>query len=268
MEDLSRYNGEGTALRKAQLRMLDMLIAFDDICRANDIPYWLDYGTLLGAVRHKGFIPWDDDVDVCVLEKDKDRLRECLLRDLPDRFALQDTSVDPHAFFSYTRIRDKKSYCYYPNFVKLKEQGLWLDIFYYSVVASPSVWRFTDAIYRRTYREIHLFGDVGYSSRLKRLFNRTAGYVLHPISLLVKALSAFVGNRKNPKLYGAYFSSDHVFPHDTIFPLTEVEFEGRKFFAPSDTDAHLKELYKDYMRIPDESGRKQILDVDKIIFYE
>ena len=69
-EDFSKYNGEGTMLRKAQLRMVDILVAIDKVCRDNGINYWIDYGTLLGAVRHKGFIPWDDDIDICVLTED------------------------------------------------------------------------------------------------------------------------------------------------------------------------------------------------------
>ena len=59
MEDYSKYNGEGTQLRKAQLCMLNILVEIDKICRKHNIPYWLDSGTLLGAVRHGGFIPWD-----------------------------------------------------------------------------------------------------------------------------------------------------------------------------------------------------------------
>ena len=58
MEDYSRYNGEGTVLRKAQIREVEILIEVDKICRKHNIKYWIDFGTLLGAVRHKGFIPF------------------------------------------------------------------------------------------------------------------------------------------------------------------------------------------------------------------
>ncbi len=57
-EDFSKYNGKESTLTKSQLRLLDMLVAFDKICRQYDIEYWLDSGTLLGAFRHGGFIPW------------------------------------------------------------------------------------------------------------------------------------------------------------------------------------------------------------------
>lgn len=59
-----KYNPDGSLLRNAQLRMLEILIDFDRVCRKHDIKYWLSSGTLLGAVRHGGFIPWDDDLDV------------------------------------------------------------------------------------------------------------------------------------------------------------------------------------------------------------
>ena len=106
-EDLSKYNPEGSTLRKAQLRMLEMLIEIDKICRKHTIPYWIEFGTLLGAVRHKGFIPWDDDADICVMEKDYKYLREILIRELPSKYAFQDTTTDKYAFFTYGRVRDK-----------------------------------------------------------------------------------------------------------------------------------------------------------------
>ena len=83
MEDFSRYNGEGTKLRRLQLRQFEMLKCLDAICRKNNISYWIDFGTLLGAVRHQDFIPWDDDVDISVLEEDYGRLRDVLKKELP-----------------------------------------------------------------------------------------------------------------------------------------------------------------------------------------
>ena len=90
MEDFSQYNPEGSTLRKAQMRMLEMLVEVDTICRKHNIPYWIDFGTLLGAVRHKGFIPWDDDMDISVYEKDYNRLREVLVKELPETRVYQD----------------------------------------------------------------------------------------------------------------------------------------------------------------------------------
>ena len=79
-----KYNPEGSQLRKAQLRMLELLVFIDEVCRKNDIPYWLDSGTLLGAMRHGGFIPWDDDADICILRSDAERLEKIMMTEYND----------------------------------------------------------------------------------------------------------------------------------------------------------------------------------------
>ena len=72
------YNPEGSALRRDQKEMLDVLVAFSEICEKHDIKWWLCSGTLLGAARHKGFIPWDDDIDVNMFEEDPDLAEQLL----------------------------------------------------------------------------------------------------------------------------------------------------------------------------------------------
>lgn len=267
-EDLTKYNPEGSTLRKAQLRMLDILVAIDKICRKHKIPYWIDFGTLLGAVRHKGFIPWDDDVDICVLEKDYTQLRDYLISELPEQFALQDTSTDKYAFFTYGRVRDKKSYCYYPYFVKLKEQGLWVDIFRYEEIYSPALLNFVDFFYRRAYHEIHHYGDVAYKSKIEILIKRVIAYLVYPMSWLAKIMVRFVGEHSSKDVMGRWT----VFPRaicykENVFPLTEIEFEGHNFYAPGNWDEHLKVIYGDYMKIPPPEKREQILDMNKVKIY-
>lgn len=71
-----KFNPDGSDLRKAQLRMLELLIFLDGVCRENKLTYWLDSGTLIGAARHGGFIPWDDDIDVCMMRKDAYHLKK------------------------------------------------------------------------------------------------------------------------------------------------------------------------------------------------
>ncbi|HBA13371.1 MAG TPA: LicD family protein, partial [Bacteroidales bacterium] len=90
-----KYNPEGSPLRNQQLHVLDILVLFDKICRENGIDYWLHGGTLLGAVRHGGFIPWDDDVDVCIKAVDYRKFRKVFLRNLPKRYRLVDYRTSP-----------------------------------------------------------------------------------------------------------------------------------------------------------------------------
>lgn len=263
--DFSKYNGEGTQLRQAQLRMLNILIEVDKICRKHQIPYWIDFGTLLGAVRHKGFVPWDDDIDICVMNENYKALRKALIEELPEQFAFQDSTTDANAFCYYGRVRDKKSYCYYPYFVRLKEQGFWLDIFRVDRVGSSKLKEFADFLFRRSYREIHNFGKVAYTSSITRFVKKVCAFILHPFSIIAlwiaKASSVF--SKKHYLTQFTLFPSK-CFDEKNIFPLIDIEFEGHLFMAPHNYDEHLRIRYGDYMKLPPEEQRTPILDVSKI----
>ena len=123
MEDFSRYNGEGTQLRKAQLRMLEILKAVDAICRKHQIDYWLDAGTLLGAVRHKGFIPWDDDIDIAIRREDYPRMREILQQELPENLVFVDWTTDKNFFDACGRVKMRSTHIEVPLYRYQKEQG-------------------------------------------------------------------------------------------------------------------------------------------------
>src|SRR5690554_697940 len=90
---LASYNPEGSTLRKAQIRLLDILIEFDRICRKHGIDYFISGGTCLGAVRHGGFIPWDDDIDIDVWHADYQKLEEALQAELPGWIKLQNAKT-------------------------------------------------------------------------------------------------------------------------------------------------------------------------------
>ena len=105
-----RFNPDGSLLRRQQLRMLELLEVIDVICRKHQIPYWLSYGTLIGAARHKGFIPWDDDLDIEMLRSDYLRLLKVLPQELPENLALQTNETDPNYLIIYGQLRDKHSH--------------------------------------------------------------------------------------------------------------------------------------------------------------
>ena len=90
-----RFNPEGSMLRRQQMRMLEILLEVDRICKKHDIPYWLSSGTLIGAMRHDGFIPWDDDLDIEMLRSDYLRLMEVLPKELPDWLARTTSTSTP-----------------------------------------------------------------------------------------------------------------------------------------------------------------------------
>ena len=264
-DNFAKYNGDDTILRKAQLRIVGILINVDKICRKHNIPYWIDYGTLLGAVRHGGFIPWDDDVDICVLDRDYKKLRKCLKEELPSNLAFQDYTTDPNAFFFYGRVRDKNSYFYYPYFTKLKEQGLCLDIFRVNKVGSLKLKDFADFIFRRAWREIHNYGEVANYSYARRIFNKISGYLIFPFSWLLVKLANSTSYISKNKYLVRYAAIPHTWTKEEyIFPLSEIKFEGHIFLAPNNFHEHLKLQYGDYMSLPKIEDRKPMLDIEKI----
>lgn len=268
MEDFSKYNGEGTTLRKAQLRMVEMLIEIDKICKKNSINYWIDYGTLLGAVRHKGFIPWDDDIDICVLKKDYKKIRKCLINDLPDQFVFSDWKTDKYIFEQIGRVRDKKSYCYYPYFTKQKEQGLWIDIFPFEPMFSLKIKTIVDRTHGRIFRQTHNFGEVIYQNKVKRYFVKMFSYALAPISYLflwsVRLCNYLSGTKKYGLVYTECAVANPIIDIRDIFPCQQIEFEGHLFLAPNNVEAILSKRYGNYMQLPPIDKRNNTYDLSTL----
>ena len=127
----ARLNPEGSQLWKHQQRMVELLLAFDAICKRHHIRYWLIGGTLIGAARHQGFIPWDDDMDVQMLREDYLKMIEILPRELDETMALQCRQTDENYFFQYAKLRDRRSVLDENNGYDriFKERGIYIDIF-------------------------------------------------------------------------------------------------------------------------------------------
>lgn len=258
-EDLKKYNPEGSTLRKAQLRMLEILKVVDSICRENDIPYFLESGTLLGAVRHSGFVPWDDDIDISVMLSDYKRLRKLLIDKLPDNMVFQDDSTDPNYPMLIWKVRDTKSLFEEEYSNKLKYKGLYIDLFPLEKIPCWKWKVFLDYIYGHCVRALH-----NYSNKKDKLISSFIYPFAKALVIITRLINKFipcdiVSFQYGRKTYVQYNLKD-------IFPLKDMTFEGYSFLVPHNPDALLKTCFGDYMQIPPEE--KRTTHTGRIEFYD
>ena len=259
-----RFNSEGSLLRRQQMRMLEILVEVDKICKKHDIRYWLSSGTLIGAMRHNGFIPWDDDLDIEMMRSDYLRLMEVLPSELPEWLALQNDETDPNYFFFYAKVRDRRSRMLEQNNYdrQWKEQGIYIDIF---PMEQHPIWlhKLTEKTVGHMYKIWRTSTDDTKAIRqVKRIFDFNNRWLFpffrcilspftHHSSLVTSGMGIPFHNRR-------YL--------DEIFPLTTHVFEGHEFPVPYHADAHLRHLYGDYMQLPDLN--KIAIHVGKLEFYD
>lgn len=255
MENISNYNPEGSDLRRAQLKMLEILIEVSKICDKNGIPYWLSFGTLLGAVRHNGFIPWDDDLDIEVEYKHYILLLRCLESELPTSMILQSEKHDDKYYNKFVKVRDRNSLFLEDDSEDFKERGIFIDIF-------PR--EYSLKFLNRLMNKILELSLIDLKSKRRNFFQ------LSIVKLRVLLYDCLV--QINRCLFNVLPMKMMFVPHfgagidkKYIYPLKEICFEGYKFKCPANVDAYLKEYYGDYMKLPLSEDR--IVHSTKIEFY-
>lgn len=224
-------------LRKVQLVDTEVLRIVLQILKKNGIDCWLDYGTLLGAVRHKGFIPWDDDLDVAIKRCDYDKALIVLKNEL-DPYKIEIGSV------TLGRI-----------WIHIWKAGVMLDIFPMDCVAANSVSNYNELKakvfeYRRYYNNHRNQTDLKLAEKREEIIGSP--------------------DYDKPLWYhNAEFNADgSIYDNTTIFPLVEMEFENYKFLVPNSCDEYLKQKYgSNYMDFPKTGVLHHKGGNDKGIYY-
>ena len=259
MEDLSHYNPEGSTLRRAQLRMLEILKVVDDICTKHGIQYTLDGGTLIGAIRHGGFIPWDDDIDINVTREDLAKLRKILPRELPSHLVYQDYFTDPYYPTLIAKVRERDSYMYEePCTDKLKEKGIFIDIIPIEEVPNLAWKAKLDYWYGHCLRGIHHYVDTK---------DTILSWIVLPFAWGLTALTRLTNKfRRIDQLAHVYgFQAYGALQKKDYYPIKRMSFEGFQACVPNNPDAVLTALFGDYMQLPPEDKRR--VHSSKIEFY-
>lgn len=252
-------------LRRMQMIILENLIEFDRICRKHQIPYAIDGGTMLGAVRHKGFIPWDPDADIVILHRDYERFKRACDEDLDkERFFLQDYKTDVEYRWGYTRLlRNGTSYVR-AGYEGLKSRnGVFLDIFIMDSVPDNSSLRVIHGAICHCIRKMlwSKVGKVTHPNILMRSWLSILSIIPRNAVFCLRDWLAEICNKNEESELICHMCSPHPkylpygFPRKLFDDLCEYEFEGHKFFGFSDYDFYLNSIYGDYMTLPPKSER-------------
>lgn len=255
-------------LKEIQEKELEILCCFDKICRENNIRYGLIGGTLLGAVRHGGFIPWDDDIDVEMPRPDYNKLMRIAEKCFPPHFKMVHPYNDTDTIHAYAKIYDlNTTMIEFPESKKIKGH-LYIDVF--PVDGMPS-----DVIAQEKHRKkvrrrmltLYGFKVAKYKknqkmSLLKKLFWNLIGMVnyLLPSKFLIKRVDKLAqkydfDKSKYAGLIVAGYGSREIMPSMVYNFNDNISFCGKSFSSTSKADYYLTSIYGDYMKLPPENER-------------
>lgn len=245
--------GSIVLLQAQQQALYALLREFDRVCKTLDIPYVLFAGTMLGAVRHQGFIPWDDDLDVLMLRKDYERLlaeAETVLDG--DRFYLQkEFSAHWPMFFSKLRLNNTTCLEKYHPKDSQTHQGVYMDIFPCDNAARSGFGRRLQFLTSKVVIAKSL-DKRGYDtdSLSKRLFMNICRLLPEAPFLAVTKMGNSQSELVHSFLGGAHGYVKNVYPRRFFERSVDMEFEGDRYPVSENYDELLNQLYGDYMCLP------------------
>lgn len=275
---MKRYQSQGgyepEVLKKLHEIQVEMLYDFQQVCKKYDLPYFGIYGTAIGAVRHEGFIPWDDDIDVGMLRNDYYKFFEVFEQEMGEKYALLTPEIDERYACTVTHIQRKGTKFVTEMSQDLKcEQCIFMDIFPFDYVAENEKEQLKQARWTGFWGKMLFLSGTAYPIiPLKGIIGALAGLIckmihytlkiLHvsPRTLYRKYLKAATSyNTEVKKEYVTSFEyagclKDKI-KVEEIFPLKKVKFESVEIHLPANNHEFLTNVYGDYMKLPPEDQR-------------
>lgn len=263
---------EPKQLRRLQLALLEIAKDIDRVCRENDIEYFLDSGSCLGAMRHGGFIPWDDDVDLGMMREDYNRFLEVAPDALGEDYVMAHPGNSDRLAGQFAKVWKRGTVFATEETIEAGiDQGIFIDIFPFDEVCAD------EAAARKQLRSCRIWQSISYLYHSKSInvpdggimgaAERAACAVVHGI---VRALldpdrirgkfeqSAFQGAADGSGVYvNMCYAQGGSFRRDILLPTATLEFEGHPFPAPADPEAYLEIAYgKTWRELPPECQRR------------
>ena len=251
-------------LRQAQKIMLYIMKKIHEVCVKHNIRYWLDYGTLLGAIRHDGFIPWDDDLDICMMREDYEKFSKVAQDEFGDEFFWENNKTVSNFYQEYGKVRLCNT-IWLEDFGKhmpRKHTGLFIDIFPIDPFPENKIKLFNLCVFRAV-----LVGVVN-----KKVFKQKAGSCIKsvvrwfcsiflPLDFLARRQEKIIKNLQrykdsSPLVSKLCMDTKRDLCDRSMFDeLILHKFEDAEFYIPARYDERLKMLFNDYMQLPPEDKR-------------
>ena len=261
-------------LRRLQLVQLELLEELDRVCRKHGIRYLMDGGTMIGAVRHKGFIPWDDDIDVAMLREDYEKFKTVSWDLNSDLCFFQDHTTDPNYRWGYGKLRKKGTSFIRKGQEHIKcQDGVFIDIFPYDDIPKSRFMQKLQNIYLFCLRKI-LWAEVGKvaCTGFSRIWYRILSKIPHKWVLArVDSIAAKSKNDSPCKarilMFPAFSKKGEYGLDKRVFlEVEDFEFEGKFFLGYKNFNERLSAEYGDYMKLPPESERIPHLEFSSCVF--
>lgn len=255
-------------LRRLQLTELEILDEIVRICDKFNLKYYLAGGTLLGAVRHQGFIPWDDDIDISMPRSDYEKFIKIAPKELSNKYFLDSYETNKKYWQPFAKVRKN-------NTIMLEKvvenynthHGIWVDIFPIDNLDADKM----DQVniikdkYEKLFTLIAVKLGINYYNEnkiKKKILSALLFFV--PKKILTNKLTKLISSNKNEKskyliCYCGFYINNMEKERNNrsdIFPLKKIEFEGKKYNCPNNCDKYLKDKYGNYMELPKEEDRR------------
>ena len=236
------YTLEPTPFLRGMRELSYELMKFvDNVCNKHDIEYWMDYGTLLGSLRHGDFVPWDDDLDVGIMRNDYNRLVEVLPKEIQEnnlKNLIADFKIDKH------NNKSKRWYQVSYKHPTIRAKFIGVDFFPYDYMK-----KYDDDLreeFNNSFREYYHNPDEFTLEEYIDIFNERFGLTLDEQKYVLGGIDNVRGNIPKYTMYRQIYMD-----RDRVFPLKRLKFGKYDFPAPNDTKKYIIDIYgKNYMKIP------------------